>query len=234
MNKEYSKEELEEVLDDLTKGEFTDFLDKSDELEEQYEIYASECRDALNLVEVYINNMRNALNRAGKPDPIDGFRSRVKAFKSTKNKCAKRGYKCTIESIRENIKDMAGVRIVTKYSDEVTVVKDLITHIPGITIVNVEDYIAQPKPNGYSSTHLGCIVQVWDPVRGSILVPVEIQIRSRSMNLWATLEHDLKYKNENPSPEVAEIFSKFANIFQDFDREAQRLRDYSSKNNDNS
>ena len=121
---------------------------------------------------------------------------------------------------------VAGIRIVTKYIDDVQKLVGLLEKIPGLNIVDKKDYITEPKPNGYSSIHLGCKVEVFTGVDGSKLVPIEIQLRSYSMNLWATLEHDLKYKNENPSPEVTKKFKRIAEFLREFDEEAIALRDY--------
>lgn len=197
-----------------------------DKLEAEYDIYAAECTAAMRLTLDRIDYLRSAISSTGKRNPFDQIERRVKTFKSTKEKCKTRGYELSIDSIRENVKDVAGIRIITKYMDEVEEVKNLIGQLPGVTPVITKDYVTNPKPNGYSSMHVSCLVEIYDPYKGSQLMPVEIQIRSKAMNLWATLEHDLKYKNPNPSPEVDEKFSKISKILRDFEREAIALRDY--------
>lgn len=209
-------------------------LEKMDKLESEYDIYAAECKAGLQKVLLVTQNLYDAINRSGERNPIDRFESRIKTFKSVKGKCRLRGYEMTMESVRRNVKDIAGIRIITKYIDEVMVVKEAISRMSGIYIANIKDYVSKPKPNGYRSVHLDCQVEVYDPYKGYILVPVEIQIRSKSMNLWATLEHDLKYKNSNPSPDVEEKFKKIAKILEDFDQEAIALRDYSGPHNNGS
>lgn len=197
-----------------------------EEIERQYEIYAAECNAAMRLALSRITNLREAIDRSGNRNPFDRIESRIKTFKSVIGKCEARGYDFTIECIRDKIKDIAGIRIITKYLDEVMVVRHMIAQIPGVNIVAVKDYVTKPKPNGYSSMHLGCQIEIHDPYKGSQLIPVEIQLRSKSMNLWATLEHDLKYKNENPSPEVEEKFRRISKLLRNFDEEAMELRDY--------
>lgn len=196
------------------------------ELESEYEIYAAECKAAMRMALSGIQNLREAIDRTGKRNPFDRIEYRIKTFKSVKGKCKTRGYDINIQGIRENVKDVAGIRIITKYLDEVMVIKDMIAQIPGINILTVKDYVTKPKKNGYQSLHLGCQIQIQDPFAGSRLRPLEIQIRSKSMNLWATLEHDLKYKNENPNPEVEEMFRNISKILREFDEETMRLRDY--------
>ena len=218
--------EATEFGDDFNDGVAVEELEQ---LEAEYDIYAAEARAALRFTMASIKNLCEAIDRAGKRNPFDRIESRIKTFKSVKGKCKARGYGLNIEDIRANIKDVAGIRIITKYIDEVMTVKDMIAQIPGINIITVKDYVTTPKPNGYSSVHLGCQVSIYDPCKGSQLVPIEIQLRSKSMNLWATLEHDLKYKNSNPSPEVDEKFLKISKILRQFDEEAIALRDYDEK-----
>lgn len=198
-----------------------------EEFEKEYELYAEECEAALNQVLLSIDVFVKAIERNGQRNPFDRVEHRIKTFRSVRGKCKKRGCAITAESIRENITDIAGVRIITKYIDEIDLVRGMLEKIPGINIVKIKDYVKEPKPNGYQSVHLDCRVGVYDPYQGSRLIPVEIQIRSKSMNLWATLEHDLKYKNPNPSPEVDKKFLRIAKILRNFDEEAIALRDYS-------
>ena len=219
--------ELDEVREADEASNFVEAIEAAEtELEAAYEIYAAECKAAMRMALSGIQNLCEAIDRAGKRNPFDRIEHRIKTFKSVKGKCKARGYDTDIRSIRENVKDVAGIRIITKYLDEVMVIKDMIAQIPGINILTVKDYVTTPKKNGYQSMHLGCQVQIQDPFAGSRLRPLEIQIRSKSMNLWATLEHDLKYKNSNPSPEVEEKFRRISKILREFDEEAIRLRDY--------
>ena len=221
---------MEEVKFDATiEVDLVESMDSTEDLEKleaAYDIYAAECNAAMRLTLARIENLCEAIDRAGKRNPFDRNESRIKTFKSVRGKCNTRGYDNNIESIRDKVKDVAGIRIITKYIDEIDLVRDMIEKIPGINIVKTKDYVKNPKPNGYQSVHLDCQVEIHDPYKGSRLIPVEIQIRSKSMNLWATLEHDLKYKNANPSPEVEEKFRRIAKILREFEEEAIALRDY--------
>lgn len=207
-------------MDELT------FDPDNDSLVDDYDDYASECESALNITLVRIENMRRSLSRSSGKNPFDRIESRIKTFESTIKKCRKKDFPQTIESIRQNVCDIAGIRIVTKYRDEINIVANLIEHIPGINIVRRKNYVDQPKPNGYSSLHFGCQVEIYTST-GSKLVPVEIQIRSKSMNLWASIEHDIRYKNDNPDPRVEGYFKKIAGILEEFDRVSIELRNYS-------
>lgn len=197
-----------------------------DAFEEAYEKYAAECEAAMRLALDKIQNLCEAIDRSENRNPFDRVESRIKTFKSVKGKCDNRECGYTYEAIREWIRDVAGIRIITKYTDEIDLVKDMIKKIPGISVEKEKDYVREPKPNGYQSLHLDCRIEIYDPYNGSQFIPVEIQIRDKAMNLWATLEHDLKYKNENPSPEVEEMFREASKSLHDFAMNAIRLRDY--------
>lgn len=199
-----------------------EFLEK---LESEYDIYAAECGAAMQTALIKIKILSDAYNQVGKRNPFDRIESRIKTFKSVRGKCRDRGYDLTMPSIKEHIKDVGGIRIITKYLDEVNLVKDMIMQIPEINIISVKDYITTPKESGYSSIHLSCQVGVYDPFQGLRMRPLEIQIRTKSMNLWATLEHDINYKSPFHVKEVDERFLHIAEILRQLEDEAMALRD---------
>lgn len=216
----------EEGEPEMTESELEKF-------EAEYDVYAAECKAALRRTLTAIDNLSEAINRSGRRNPFDRVEHRLKTFKSVRNKCKDRGYTFDMPSVKQNIKDIAGIRIITKYLDDCFTIRWMLCQVPGINVVNTKDYITKTKENGYSSIHLACQVEIYDPFEGSRLVPVEIQIRSKSMNLWATLEHDLKYKNSNPNPETEERFRRISKILRNFDEEAMALRDYQKNATEN-
>lgn len=125
--------------------------------------------------------------------PIHNVESRIKKPESIHEKLKRKNLSFTIESIKQNIHDIAGIRIVCFYIDDIYTLYDLVSKQDDLEIIRVRDYIKTPKENGYRSLHL--IVQI--PI--VILdrkewIPVEIQLRTIAMDLWANLEYDLKYK----------------------------------------
>jgi len=105
-----------------------------------------------------------------------------------------------MESAVENLTDIAGIRVICSYVQDVYTVAKLLTSQDDIRLVEMRDYIRNPKPNGYRSLHL--IVEV--PVflqEGRIPVPVEVQIRTIAMDFWASLEHSMRYKAAGRVPE---------------------------------
>lgn len=191
-------------------------------------VYSVKCMCALRITEARITNLKQLQECYGEEAPFDRIESRIKTLESTLEKCKRKDIdiqEIDIDTIRKNVKDVAGVRIITKYLDEIKKVVELIKKLPGINIVDEKDYVSKPKENGYRSYHLDAMVEIYTP-EGSELIPVEIQVRDKSMNLWATLEHELKYKNSNPSPEVTKMFKELAEILQRFDEAAIALRDF--------
>lgn len=196
-------------------------------LEYEYDRYSLECQSALELAMVRIENARRMITADPlKYDPFDRIEGRIKTFDSMIKKCSRRGYKPTIEEIKKNVKDIAGIRIITIFRDEIYRVADLIAKIPGLNIVSREDYVDNPKDNGYSSLHLEVQVEIYSPGEGSKLIPIEIQIRDKAMNLWASVEHIVRYKKKDHDPKAEEYFKKMAETLTKFDEVAMNLRDY--------
>lgn len=199
----------------------------NDQLQYEFDQYALECQSALELAMVRIENARRMITAdPTRYDPFDRIEGRIKTFDSTIKKCRRKGYNLTIEEIKKNVKDIAGIRIITIFRDEIEQVADLIAKIPGINVVLREDYIDTPKENGYSSLHLEVQVEIYSPEAGSKLVPIEIQIRDKSMNLWASVEHIVNYKKKDKNPKAKFYFMKMAEILKEFDEVAMQFRDY--------
>jgi len=129
-------------------------------------------------------------------NPIHHMASRLKSPKSIRDKMIKYGLEITDENVRDHILDIAGVRVVCNYIDDIYYISGRLCEQSDITVVSVKDYIREPKPSGYRSLHI--IVKV--PVFLSTKVeniPVEIQFRTVSMDVWASLEHELRYKSKS-------------------------------------
>ncbi|MBR0424403.1 hypothetical protein IJI79_02825 [Candidatus Saccharibacteria bacterium] len=195
-----------------------------DLLEDQYERYAADCESAMDKALLSINILNKAFEHSDEGNPFDRIEHRLKKFKSVKGKCRDRGYALTLESIVENIRDVAGIRIITKYLDEVNIIKEMIFKIPDINVISVKDYIESPKKNGYKSIHLNCQVGIYDPLNGSRMRPVEIQIRSETMHLWASHDHDLIYKNEIKPQEIEDELLDIAESCDKFESRFINLR----------
>ena len=135
-------------------------------------------------------------------DPIHHMECRMKTVESILEKAERHGLPLTVEAIRTGVRDIAGVRVICNYIDDVYRLAELIMARDDLTVVRVSDYIAKPKENGYRSLHI--VVQL--PVRTSAGVtediPVEIQLRTVAMDAWASLEHEMMYKSDRKAVEI--------------------------------
>lgn len=126
--------------------------------------------------------------------PIHHIDSRLKSAKSILGKLNKKGLEPTLTVACNHIFDIAGIRVVCPYIKDVYLIRDRILAQDDVEIMNIKDYIAKPKPNGYRSLHMTIRVPVYF-MNKKQMVPVEMQIRTQAMDLWASLEHDIKYKS---------------------------------------
>lgn len=131
-------------------------------------------------------------------NPIEHVKRRIKKYDSVKEKLERKGYPVNMKSAVENIDDIAGLRIVCPFESDILIVRQYLEKLEregSIKFVEIKDYIAKPKPNGYKSLHV--IVKV--PVKlfeSTEWVTVEIQIRTVAMDFWACLEHKILYKKD--------------------------------------
>ncbi|MGE8203435.1 GTP pyrophosphokinase [Heyndrickxia sp. NPDC080065] len=135
--------------------------------------------------------------------PIEHLKTRMKTLKSLVEKIQNKEVSLTQEAVKNEIKDIAGVRIVTSFIDDVYMLKEHIKKREDIRLLGVKDYIQEPKSSGYKSLHL--IIETQVILSNEILwVPAEIQIRTSAMDFWASTEHKLNYKYQGESiPEDA-------------------------------
>ena len=161
-------------------------------------------------------------------NPISFIKTRIKQPNSIYDKLQKMGYEFTTENIQTYLNDVAGVRIVCAFIDDIYMISDLITQQDDIKVIEIKDYIKNPKSNGYRSYHM--IVEI--PVffaKGKTPMRVELQIRTNGMDFWATLEHQLRYKKgieEMPGyDEISEELLHSARAIIEADNEMQRIKE---------
>jgi len=131
-------------------------------------------------------------------NPISSISSRLKTTHSIVDKLARKGQPFTIESIERNIYDVAGIRAICPYMDDIYTLADALLRQDDVRLLSRKDYIANPKPNGYRSLHLIISLPIYFSDRKTE-IPVEVQIRTIAMDFWASLEHQLKYKQDIPN-----------------------------------
>lgn len=170
-----------------------------------------------------INILREEFTYAREYNPIEHVKSRLKSPESILAKAERKGAPASLDGIREAVRDIAGIRITCSFTSDVYRIIDMITSQLDVTVVEIEDYIARPKPNGYSSVHV--IVQI--PVYMSDRVErvyVELQIRTVAMDFWASLEHKIYYKHDREVPgELREELRLAAETARDLDLRMEAL-----------
>lgn len=133
-------------------------------------------------------------------NPIHHIESRLKKPESIIKKAMKKNIDLTEKGLTENIHDIAGIRVICNYVDDVYMVAQLLISQDDIKVIKIKDYIQNPKPSGYRSLHLVLEIPIF-LAEGAKPIHVEVQMRTIAMDFWASLEHKLKYKTDNQVPE---------------------------------
>ena len=129
-------------------------------------------------------------------NPIHHIEDRLKSPQSMMEKLQRKGKTFSMQNVRETLHDIAGVRVICNYIEDIYAVAEFLTRQDDVTLIKTKDYIKEPKPNGYRSLHLVIETPVFLSDRKE-LVHVEVQIRTIAMDFWASLEHQLKYKTDS-------------------------------------
>ncbi len=189
--------------------------------EEVLMMYGCAVREVRTKLEVLNDELSVRYNR----NPIEFIKTRIKKPLSIVNKMKKRGLEISIDSMMENLNDVAGVRVICCFIDDIYDVARWLASQDDIRLLQVKDYIKNPKPNGYRSLHL--IVEI--PVffsKGKQLMRVEVQIRTIAMDFWASLDHQLRYKKDVPDSEkIMEELKECADVIAETDSRMQKIRE---------
>lgn len=182
-------------------------------------LYESAIREVKTKLEILDSEFRAKYSY----NPIHHIEDRLKSPKSIFEKLNRKDKSFSVESAKSNLYDIAGVRVICNYIEDIYTVADLLTAQDDVKLVKRKDYIREPKPNGYRSLHL--VIQT--PVylsEAKEYVYVEVQIRTIAMDFWASLEHELKYKADNEvSAELAGRLKSCAETIAATDVEMQEI-----------
>jgi putative GTP pyrophosphokinase len=155
---------------------------------------------ALKEVATKIDILNNEFIHIHNYSPIEHVKSRIKTPASIVKKLKRNGYEVTIDSMEENLSDVAGIRVICSFVSDIYRIAEMISNQNDVTILQIKDYLKQPKPSGYRSYHMIISVPIYLS-DGPIDTKVEIQIRTVAMDFWASLEHKIYYKFEGNAPE---------------------------------
>lgn len=168
------------------------------------------------------NHMISEHRQAGVYSPIELVTGRVKTISSILEKAQRKGI--SLENIEEELDDIAGIRIICQFVEDIDKVVEIIRRRNDMKILEEKDYIKQAKPSGYRSYHIILSYTV-QTMNGPKEIKVEIQIRTLAMNFWATIEHSLQYKyKENMPPHIRQRLSKAAEAIVILDEEMTEVR----------
>ena len=172
-----------------------------------------------------VNILKEEFSAIHDYSPIEHVSHRLKSPEGILKKANRKGYPLNLEGVRDNIQDIAGIRITCSFISDTYRVLEMLTGQRDITVLQVKDYIKSPKPNGYKSLHLIVTIPVFMSDRVQP-VTVEVQIRTVAMDFWASLEHKIFYKYDGAVPPalVGEL-KQAADVANQLDVDMERLHD---------
>ena len=196
------------------------FLDEAARFREMMMMYMCAIREVKTKLEVLnddlaIKNQRN---------PIQMIKSRVKKPASIVEKLKRRGHPVSVNSIVEHLDDVAGVRVICSFVDDIYTIAEMLARQDDVNVLMVKDYIRSPKVNGYRSYHMIIEIPVFFSDRKQ-KIRVEVQIRTIAMDFWASLDHQMKYKkNLDDSGEISEELKECAEVIAQTDMRMLNIR----------
>lgn len=189
----------------------------------KYQEVMLEYRCALKVIVTRLGNLDEEFSLRHDRNPIENIKSRLKSPTSIMNKMKKLNLPFDFASMSANILDVAGVRVVCSFEEDVYFLAKCLKAQSDIEVMVEKDYIAHPKENGYRSLHLTVKVPIYLAGK-EVKVPVEIQLRTIAMDFWASLEHNIRYKKDFPKNEIVETeLKECALSTRDLDKKMERL-----------
>ena len=191
------------------------------------DFYALQCRytAAMREVKTKLEILDEEFHTCHRRNPIHHIESRIKSIPSIMEKLQRKHFSLSMDSAVENLYDIAGIRVVCHYVEDVYTVARLLTSQDDVKLLVTRDYIRNPKANGYRSLHL--IVEIPVFLRdGRLSIPVEVQLRTIAMDFWASLEHAMRYKAAGHVPEdISRELQETSHDIAALDQRMQTLHD---------
>lgn len=218
--KKTPKQELLNLINDKSEYEITEIATKAAVFMSYYKCAALE-------IETKFKVLNEQFSIAKERNPIESIKSRIKSIPSIHEKLRRRNLPLSLESISENLNDIAGVRVICGFLDDIYLLADCLIQQDDIKLIAKKDYIKNPKPNGYRSLHL--IVEI--PIflyNEKRFMRVEVQLRTIAMESWANLEHKLRYKknlSQKTLEKTSELLNECAELSETLDQKMQLIRD---------
>lgn len=185
---------------------------------EEFDLIMMLYKKGLDTVVEQFLKLKDELNKYYGYEMINNVTSRIKTPESIVNKMIKKEYELTCENLVEKIEDIAGVRLICTFKDDIYIIRNILLQTKGIQVIKEKDYIKKAKKSGYSAYHM--IVKIPIKVENqTIFMKIEIQIRTMLMDFWASTEHKIKYKTNkklsNKDSKKLFIYAKIINLIGD-------------------
>ena len=182
-------------------------------------VYAAAIRE----INARLTTLDQEFSYRNRHNPIHHIESRVKSLPSIVKKLQNSNQPVSFSSAKKHLHDLAGVRVVCRYVDDIYRIAELLLAQDDISLILEKNYIENPKPNGYRSLHIVVDVPVYMS-HGKLFTPVEIQIRTVAMDFWATLEHGIRYKATEEVPQkIVDELRECADVITETDYKMQGI-----------
>jgi len=217
------KKTMRQIVQDLLNEKKPEEIRQLTEEIEKMMVYY---RCAMREVETKFRVLDDQLSLKRERNPIESIKTRLKSMNSIQEKLQRNNLSFSCEAIEQNLNDVAGIRIICSFVDDVYMLADCLLRQDDITLIKKKDYIANPKPNGYRSLHL--IVEI--PIflaEEKKSIRVEVQLRTIAMESWANLEHRMRYKKHLSEEKLlltADMLNECAAMSHQLDIKMQEIR----------
>lgn len=213
-------------MDDIKKikNQFVDQLKGIDVEADAFRMLMTYYECAILEVKTKLDVLNNEFKANRLRNPIETIKTRIKSPSSIFEKLERKGLEISIDSIEENLYDVAGIRVICAFVDDIYRVSEMLAKQDDVKVISQKDYIKNPKKNGYRSLHLVVEIPIFlsnekKPMR------VEVQIRTIAMDFWASLEHEIHYKKfANSNAESVKQLAECADTIYETDIKMMRIR----------
>ena len=207
-------------MNELNKYDTEDFFKKTAGFATLMTYY----RCAMMEIETKLNVLNEEFSLAFDRNPINSIKARLKNIESILGKLKRKNLPVTIKAIEENLNDIAGLRVICSFPEDVYMLADALLKQDDVELIERKDYIKNPKENGYRSLHLIVSIPIF-LAKEKRIMKVEIQLRTIAMDCWATLEHQLKYKKDRDfTKKMEKELIECAKLSSELDKRMDNLR----------
>lgn len=194
------------------------------ELQPEYVRMMTWFKCAIMEIETKLNVLNQEFSLQYDRNPFESINTRLKSTASIVDKLNRRGLEISVDSIMNNLTDIAGIRVVCSFQEDIYSVARMLTSQDDVSLIQIKDYIKNPKPNGYRSLHLILAIPIFLS-QETRYMKVEVQFRTIAMDFWASLEHKMHYKKHIRNADmISERLAKCSDMIEQIDLEMQSIR----------